>query len=696
MLTENFDVTGIDGYSLRHLGHHLCVAGRAGELHRLLALEQQVAGDQASNFWFAAHDYAGSLTSYLDDIDRAWADCARATDEALSTGEVAVSFGLEIRYVLMAGAVATRANNITTDLLGMAVSAGLWSPQRALDHAHRLTSASERLRAFNTLRTLLPRGQQDGLNAEALETASGIRDGQRGEALAGLAPHLAADLLERAVSVADSITDEASRARALTGLAPYVAIEQRKDVLARALAAAAAITRGPGPLISGSAQRATALTDLAPHLAADLLERAVSVADSITDEASRARALTGLAPYVAVEQRKDVLIRALAAAAAISRWSVSLDPTGGPERATALADLAPHLTGDLLDLALSSAVAIGKDDSRADALTGLAPYLSEALLARALTVVPDFDSWRQPRVLAALTEHLPVSLRPRAIAVARAIRDDLSRREALQALIPYLPEDLRAQATDNGGLSQTNSHDEYRVPDLLNLAPHPPADRYREAIEAADAIKDNDDRAETLARLAPYAPTDWRAAVLGRAVSAVEASVGAFWSYRIPQVLAVLGPQLPIDLLARALDTMTAIQLETSRGEGLAALVPYLRGDLIVRALSAAAEIHDDQARAQALTRMAPYAPAERRLDVLAQAVAAASATEDAWHRASAVSRLAPYARQEQQHAILAYAVSAVSGISDDTSRSRALTELAPRLPADLIAADPGNRNRHL
>jgi hypothetical protein len=28
MLIENFDLTGIDGYSLRHLGHHLCVAGR--------------------------------------------------------------------------------------------------------------------------------------------------------------------------------------------------------------------------------------------------------------------------------------------------------------------------------------------------------------------------------------------------------------------------------------------------------------------------------------------------------------------------------------------------------------------------------------------------------------------------------------------------------------------------------------------
>jgi hypothetical protein len=686
MLTENFDLTGIDSYSLRHLGHHLCAAGRADELHRLLALEHQVGSSRLVNFWFAAHDYAGSLTGYLDDIDLAWADCARATDEALSVGQIAVSFGLEIRYMLMAGAVASRANSITADLLGMTVSAGLWSPERALDHVHRLTSASERLKAFNVLRPLLPLDQQDALNAEALEAATSIRDGERGEALAALAAHLPADLLDRAVAVADSISDEASRAQALTGLAPYVAAEQRKDVLTRALAAAA-ITKGAGPLISSSAQRATALAALAAHLPADLLDRAVAVADSISDEASRARALTGLAPYVAAEQRKDVLIRALAAAAAIFRWSVSLEPTGGPERATALTDLAPHLPGDLLDLALSSAIATRNEGSRADALIGLAPYLPDVLLARTLTVAADFDADRITQVLAGLVPHLPVSLRPLAIAVARTIDNDFSRGRALLTLIPHLPEDLLAEAAYSAHLGSASPADEYQVQELLKRVPHLRTGLYDRAIERAAAITDADRRAEYLAHLAPYAPIDQRSAVLSQALSAVDASIGrGFLSSQMPQLLAVLVPQLPADLLAHALDMMTAISVESSRGEGLAVLAPYLRGELIDRALSAATAIHDDKTRAQALTLIAPYAPAGQRLDVLARAVAAASATQDARHRVGALSRLATYTCPEQEHAILSYAVNAAGSIGDDASRRAALTELAPRLPADLIA----------
>jgi hypothetical protein len=686
MLTENIDSTRIDAYYLRHLGHHLCAAGKADELHRLLALEHHVGSSRVVNYWFTAHDYAGSLTGYLDDIDLARTECARTTDEALGADQTAVSFGMEIRYMLMAGAVASRANSITADVLGMTVSTGLWSPERALDHVHSLTSASERLKALNVLRPLLPLDQQDALNAEALDAATNIGDGQRGEALATLAAALPADLLDQAVAVADSISDAASRARALTGLAPHVAAERRKDVLTRALAAAAD-TKGSGPLISSSAQRATALVALAAQLPVDLLDRAVAVADSISDAASRARALTGLAPHVAAERRKDVLTRALAAAAAIFRWSVSLEPTGGPERATALTDLAPHLPDDLLDIALSSAIATHHEASRVDALIGLAPYLPDVLLTRMLTIAADFDADDVRRVLASVAPHLPVSLRPLAIEVAKTLKNDFTRGRALLALISLLPESLLAEAAHGAFLGGASEAEKYQEQELLKRLPHLRTGLYEQAMERAAAIVDADPRADYLARLAPYAPIDQRSTVLSQALAAVGASLGrGILSSAMPQILAVLGPQLPADLLVHALDMMTAISAESLRGEGLAVLAPYLHGDLIDRALSAAVAIHDDDARTRTLTLIAPYAPASQRLDAVARIVAAASGQQDAWHRVNALSGLATYTRPEQEHAIAADAVTAAGSIGDNASRSAALIELAPRLPADLIA----------
>jgi hypothetical protein len=681
MLTENIDLTGIDGYSLRHLGHHLCLAGRAAELHKLLALEQSAAGSRAVNIWFAAHEQAADIQSYLSDLSLALADAAASTDRHLADHRSPEALGQEIRYLLIAGTIASRASNITADLLGMTVSAGLWSPGRALDHARLLTSASDRIQAFNILRPLLTPELLDGLNAEALDAAACIHDDQRGAALAILAPHLPADLLDRAVAVADAISDEASRAQALTGLAPHVAAEQRHAVLTRALTAATAVARRAGPLISGDARRATALADLAPHLPADLLDRAVAVADAISDEASRAQALTGLAPHVAAEQRHAVLTRALAAASGVDHPTVSLVRGGGPERAKALTDLAPHLPDELLNQALSSALTIGDEPSRAEALTGLARYLPNALLARALAAVSDFTS-SQPQlaqVLAALAPHLPARLRADAIALADAIDNDVYRGQALLALAPYLSEDLLAQAAASTGLNGSPQG-------LVGLAPHLPTDLYAQAVTVAASIELAFDRADTLTHLAPYAPTALRSAVLSQAVAAVGACAGGAYHYRLPSVVAVLAPQLPANLLAQVTDTTAAIRPEELRAESLAALAPHLPANLLDRALSAATAIEDDNVRGRALASLAPYVPARQRLDVVAQAVAAASATADAAYSASALGGLAPYAHPQQQHAILAGAVTAVEAIRDSASRAAVLTELAPQLPADLLA----------
>ena len=332
-----------DGYPLRHLTRHLCAAGRAAELHALLAADHPADGNREVNTWFAAHDHADSVSLYyLADLARARADSAAATDRDLHAGHLAPSLGIEIRYALMAASVAAISDKIPDDLLEQLIRTGVWSSRRGLDHARRIVDARSRFDALLAVCGQLKANDQPAVFAQALATATAITsDYPRARALARLAPHLPADLLPQALTVATAITDDSARA--------------------------------------------TALTRLAPHLPADLLPQALTVATAITDDSARAEALAGLAPYLPEAERPAVLAQALTAATAI---------TDDYPRASALTGLAPHLPederpADLLPQALTAATAITSDSARASALAGLAPHLPEderpAVLAQALT-----------------------------------------------------------------------------------------------------------------------------------------------------------------------------------------------------------------------------------------------------------------------------------------------------------------------
>ena len=120
------------GYPLRQLASHLCAAGRAGDLHALLAAEYPAGGGRAVNAWFAAHEHANTVIGYLADLALARADSAADTDRCLSSGRPAPSLGMEIRYALLAASVASLANKVPTELLGQLIRAGVWSSAAAL------------------------------------------------------------------------------------------------------------------------------------------------------------------------------------------------------------------------------------------------------------------------------------------------------------------------------------------------------------------------------------------------------------------------------------------------------------------------------------------------------------------------------------------------------------------------------------
>jgi hypothetical protein len=325
-LAAHPDAAGVDdGYPLRHLARHLHHAGRSADLHRLLAIAHPVSDGHWANVWFAAHDTASCLVSYLDDIARARAISATATDQAIARSQPASSLGTEVRYALIVGSLASRSSQISAELLGLLVSAGIWSPERGLDHARRLREPTDRCEALMTVHRYVDTETGPVIAGEALAAAAAISDTRaRANALFGMAPRLPADQLAEARAVASVIADDSHRAEALARVAAYLPTDQQADALARALAAAAA----------------------APH------------------PYYRAKALHCVATCLPTDQRPDVLAQALATTTAIHHL---------PSQAGVLIELAPDLPADLLARALDAAEAIPDNYARAEALAGVTP-----------------------------------------------------------------------------------------------------------------------------------------------------------------------------------------------------------------------------------------------------------------------------------------------------------------------------------
>src|SRR6266496_3859513 len=238
--SQDPSAAGMDGgYPLRYLAHHLCHAARTADMHTLLAIEHQDAGSHPVNTWFAAHDHADSIISYLDDLAWARSDAETASDQYLIRCQAAPSLGTEMRYALMAASIASHTANISADLLGQLVRNGIWSSERGHDQARRITDPREQLDALLVLYGNISDQEQPGVLAQALTAAT-------------------------------AIPSTFNRAQALTGLAPHLPAGQQPAVLAQALTAATAI---PKEFV-----RAGALTVLAPHLPADLHPQALSAA----------------------------------------------------------------------------------------------------------------------------------------------------------------------------------------------------------------------------------------------------------------------------------------------------------------------------------------------------------------------------------------------------------------------------------
>jgi hypothetical protein len=699
-LTANPSVAEIDGgYPLRHLAHHLCSAGRAPELHALLAAEHPAGPDRAVNTWFAAHEHADSIVSYLDDLARAGRDSAASTDGELSRRRPAPSLGLEIRYALMAASITSLAASISADLLSQLIRSGVWSLQRGLDHVRRIADPGERLTALLALRSQLNADDQASIMTEALAAATTISDNfSRELALARLGQFLPPGLLGQALTAATAITHDDAQARALTRLAPHLPA----DLLGQALTAATAMT--------SDFARSRAFFGLAPYLPPDLLGKALTAATAIADDSARAFALAGLTPYVApgdravmaeaqasataitdhyaravalarlalhmpADARAAVMVMALAAASAI---------TEEPLRADALAELGPRLPPELLSQALAAATAITDDINQARVLERLAPYLSPELLSQALTAAKAISSdYGRATALAGLGPRLPQELLSQALAAATAITGDYyARAEALAGLAPYVAGGEQAEILAEALAAATAIPLEHtRAYQLARLGPYLPPSLLSQALAAARAITGDSARSQALAGLAPYAAAGEQATVMAEALAAATAitddnarcvALAGLAPY------AAAGEQATV--MAEALAAATAITDDDARARALAGLGPDLTADLLSQALATATAMLDDTARAVALAGLAPHVAADKQATVIAEALAAATAITDASAHAQILAGLAPYVAAEKQATVMAEALAAATAITDDYPRSRALAKLGRHL----------------
>jgi hypothetical protein len=246
------------------------------------------------------------------------------------------------------------------------------------------------------------------------------------------------------------------------------------------------------------------------------------------------------------------------------------------------------------------------------------------VLAQALAAVKAItgDNYSRAEALMSLAHLLPSSLKPEALAVARAMTANHLRSASLTKLARYLlPEEQ---------------------PDVLT-----------EALTAATAITDDDGRAAALAELALFLPTGERTAALTQALAAaraitadlppevVDASTAITSDYVRAVALTNLASHLPSDkkpaVLAEVLAAIATVPEPYFQAKAISYSAATLLPDLLPEVLAVTATLANDFLRAQTLAALAVTLPVDKRSDVLAQALTAATAITD-MRRALALS----------------------------------------------------------
>ena len=440
----------------------------------------------------------------------------------------------------------------------------------ALSFAAEIDTSGERSEGFAALAPYLP----EPLLAEALGLAMAIAEPlYRVQALTPLVPQLDGDRRERALDAAcEALVDASDHwaanaiGRAFAALAPQAperllalaATIEEPEARAEAVSAVAPhveADRAAPAFAAAIVPERFALEALAPHLPPELVPAAVSAAEEIDDADECAHALAALAPRLPVERRGEAL-------------AIAFDPD---VIADVIVALAPVLGDAQVADALEAAAALDDTRKRSWALTMLFPHLPDELreVARAAAAAIA-DPWDRDRALAsmetdasAVQDGSPPDL-SEALSEAAAVEEPDDRAEALERLVPLLPDAMLAAAL-RAALAPLATEERSELWAALaepaeqdlepsRSPPEPlPADERPGAVAAIAALDDASDRARALAALCPRIPAEERSDELVSVLErTLEDAAVTLSSRHLSRAMQRLTPHLPEELLPRA------------------------------------------------------------------------------------------------------------------------------------------------
>jgi hypothetical protein len=314
-------------------------------------------------------------------------------------------------------------------------------PEHFLQEAHKtaLKFGSEYNQA-EVLMKLALRLAELGSFQDALVMARGIGfESWRAAALTRVAKYLpktqCTEVLQEALVTTRKIESNLTRSNALTELASYLPEAQQIQILREALAAVG--------MIQESSIRADALTELTAHLSKPLLKEAMVMVQKFEKPEYQTYVLVGLASRLAELGNPQEAME--------TAWEIE-DTIW---RMKTMKELAPYLSGTLLQEVLAAARELIEGWLRAQVLANLAPSLPEAqrsqVIKEALLATQEikWDKSKRAEVLAAvvakIVPYLPKEqrfqiLEEALLALAQEIEQDYLRAEPLAQLAPYVVE----------------------------------------------------------------------------------------------------------------------------------------------------------------------------------------------------------------------------------------------------------------
>lgn len=621
----------------------------------------------------------------------------------------------------------------------------------------------QRACALASIVPYLPEPLKDNVLSEALMLTKAMQDEQRRvSVLKEMAKHLTepqkTELLDEALKIVRTkINIPNQRIFALADLVPHLSKLLKDEVLTEALAM---IRKEQDERV----QR-TALVTLAPYLPinymAEALNIARNIARNIQDEWHRASVFVALAPRLPGGLLKEILYDArtmhgyktLVLTKVISYWpedlpedllaetqddalKAALNINYQPGKAKALVELAPHLPEPLrkealLD-ALTAAQAILDGGHQAGVIAALSTYLPKQLIGEAvnesLSAIPKKDcDWSSvadilietikilTKIALRLQENKRSQLLSEMLLVSRSFINKSNRFNAFKILLPHLPRSIRDKEFKE--VKAVNIEGEqgqqlaFSLTKLSALTPYLSSVTkrrvLREALTAARALSDSDNKDVFLAELSLYLPWRLRSKVVREALNVSFSQLRFFGGgWMSTKVLTLVAPHLPWILRGRVLrKSLTIIGWYVNSGSSyvnaVAAVAPHLprweKNKFLKEALAVARTIKDDKAfvasktkdeteqtnmqkQAKAMVSLVPHLPRPILSEICSETLQLARGIKNEGERSMVLTALLLYLPEPLKGEILVEAVTTLPAISEAWDLTSTLAKLVPHL----------------